>query len=131
MSDARSTYRYAAMIAGGSVLVVGAVIVSNMDSAKTAPSADSTSAAEARQPDESAFAQWADDDSADGKDRLTERSSATARWSNSGNCPMGLGQSRPVRTCRPTSLLRTSPHPRADQAQAPRGVSSSSGTPSP
>lgn len=70
MSDARSTYRYAAMIAGGSVLVVGAVIVSNMDSAKTAPSADSTSAAEARQPDESAFAQWADDDSADGKGRL-------------------------------------------------------------
>lgn len=72
MSDPRSTYRYAALLLGASVLVVGALIATGISDANSAPSASVTdAAADLAQPNQSAFAAWADEgDEADEKGRL-------------------------------------------------------------
>jgi hypothetical protein len=68
MSDARSTSRYAALLLGGSVLVVGALIASGVNSAKSSVSAQATDAPAAAGADQAAFQEWAGSgDEADGK----------------------------------------------------------------
>ncbi|MGV3513257.1 MAG: hypothetical protein ACO1OX_14745 [Novosphingobium sp.] len=71
MSDPRATYRYAALLLGASVLVVGTLIVTGISSTGSSPSADAASAADPGQSNQSAFAAWAEaDDTADEKGRL-------------------------------------------------------------
>lgn len=73
MSDARSTYRFAVLLLGGSVLVVGALIANGMNSGANVSSEPEGAAAEAAAalPEQSAFEKWAaEGDVADGKGRL-------------------------------------------------------------
>ncbi len=73
MSDARSTYRFALLLLGGSVLVAGALIANGMSSRSAVPVEPEGAAAEAAAalPEQSAFEKWAaEGDAADGKGRL-------------------------------------------------------------
>lgn len=73
MSDARSTYRYAVLLLGGSVLVVGALIASGLSSKASAPAQADIATAEnaAALQGQSAFEKWADEgEMAEGKGRL-------------------------------------------------------------
>lgn len=68
MSDARSTSRYAALLLGGSVLVVGTLVASGMHAAKSSAAAQATDAPAAASADQAEFQAWASaNDEADGK----------------------------------------------------------------
>jgi hypothetical protein len=75
MSDARSTYRLAALLLGASVLAVGSLVVSGYDRAHTEAAAATESAPDTVDPADRgqspSFEKWAEDsDEADGKGRL-------------------------------------------------------------
>lgn len=68
MSDARSTSRYAALLLGGSMLVVGALVASGIHAARSSAAAVATEAPIAAAVEQADFERWASDsEESDGK----------------------------------------------------------------
>lgn len=96
MSDARSTYRYAALLLGGSVLVVGALIASGIHGTSAAVSAEETGAPVAARANSPEFEKWAaDSDEVDGKGRLIGEIERNGKMVELRQLPDGTGPEQP------------------------------------